>query len=447
MMILQDNRPALHDYALLAEHVYHDAGDQGVPDNWEVDFNIVKGEYEHYIFRTYVNRNLKHIVFASRGTANRDDYRFDVSAFIWKHGNAHERKRVTRLKECIDQLIDYAMENCYHISFTGHSLGGWFSELAMAMIYFHVESVNVNSMHVNAVTFDSPGGKYNCIKWLYRNIFEALDYFDKDNTEHQREVNEMALDWMNGVDVANIMFPANMVNTSCQHTDSAYYAPTIFASDGISKTLEKHSMNGMVRYSESEQQKLSVAHLTPVSLWYANMRRGRVGRCFGLRTQNKATNRFRQLSELQTHNNPDGADFHQLSFPSPPTRGVVYFEKKDYGDIQFYNGALMESRHFNIELRRSLLSFYKAKLRGERFSQQSYLYQQFGMRIIFINYLLSFDLYNKDLDGSYVLISDTDTIWDGLLKVNYYSVTAFEFRQKISRSRFTVNDTGELVAI
>ncbi len=438
-MIVTDNRPMIKEYAVLSQHVYG-RGDIALPSGWQeledMGGDINQHENGRYVYKIYLNQSKRHLVLASRGTIPREDLKFDLAVVFFKPENAYQKHRVEDLTACIDKVSKYAARNNFQLSFTGHSLGGWYSELAMAIIYLYQTRINRNSLHVNAVTFDSPGAYQACVSWLCYNIKKRDRY-----RLSEEYIRRLAENWIHQADIANVMFPANIVNTSCQHTQDAYYAPTLFEGKG---TTAKHSLYSMIRYSEFHRDyALTLSRLVPVDSWHFNKKQGCLGRSFGVIRQNKATNRFHSYSHEKRYNlNEDGsyreevddvayatAQYRQLDFPSEP-EGRQWFSPKIYNldDV-----SILESKHFNIQVRKLLKDLAFAKRKDKDALVRLVASNFTSISDVQVNRMLSFELYTLDEQGC-VLYDGGE--WLGVIAVP--NMTVFYFRWLICRgfSRF-----------
>jgi hypothetical protein len=80
---------------------------------------IYKPEYSNDETAVYINDNMKSIIIASRGTKTKEDIVTDISLIS---GSLKDTARLKQLNELIQRLR--TIYKNYHITTTGHSLGG-----------------------------------------------------------------------------------------------------------------------------------------------------------------------------------------------------------------------------------------------------------------------------------------------------------------------------------
>lgn len=99
----------------------------------------------------FANHNLKQVVLAHRGTFNEHNIATDFSVVLGLNPFATE---VEQSYNATTKAADYAYEQGYYLSVTGHSLGGFYAELSADTIFNHGLRYHVPP---RIVTFDSPG--------------------------------------------------------------------------------------------------------------------------------------------------------------------------------------------------------------------------------------------------------------------------------------------------
>jgi tetratricopeptide (TPR) repeat protein len=221
------NRPRDNTYARLSQHVYGNIKEGEkitiVNDVWEVH-KIKKGVNDHF-GAIYLNQQKKQLVLAFRGTSTIKGAIEDIQGII--------AKKLTELQEVAfdftKEAIDLATEKKMHLSFTGHSLGGFLAELSV--YHSHV----LDCPFVNAVTFESPGSKS----------------FFRNNLQSSIEAGKINIDEL---DVIGYVSYPNLINTWDHHVGTLYqlhpvldndvwYTKDAHAMDKLVKALEKHKVN------------------------------------------------------------------------------------------------------------------------------------------------------------------------------------------------------------
>jgi hypothetical protein len=134
---------------------------------WKVDrvytHNDQKDDSGYYGV-LYINKLTEQMVFAHRGTKfeSRDLLETDSSLQTDIKGvfGGQIVGQQAAAYEFTKEIIDYAKSKNYHLSTTGHSLGGWLAELSL---YFSHRDFDYHKM--KAIIFDSPGLGLNMDKF------------------------------------------------------------------------------------------------------------------------------------------------------------------------------------------------------------------------------------------------------------------------------------------
>lgn len=119
-------------------------------NDWVVHKYFDHSKGSGYSATVFVNHRLKQVVLAHRGTSSNKEIVTDFSAVLGLNPWAIAVKHSS---EATKEALHYAFEQGYYLSITGHSLGGFYSELSAYGIFFW------DHYHVppRIVTFDSPG--------------------------------------------------------------------------------------------------------------------------------------------------------------------------------------------------------------------------------------------------------------------------------------------------
>ena len=172
---------------------------------WTMDY-VEKDEESGFV--AYIYKKGNQIVFVPRGTKIRKGDMFsakDSPIQTVIHGIIE--KQIVR-----QQMLTYAMadklrryaEQKYDITLTGHSLGGWLSQLCLYYCQFHF-----NIENIKAVVFDSPG-----VSELVSNSSNIINYATRINVDD--------------LDITNYVTVPNMVNCCNKHIGKVYRIfPTI----------------------------------------------------------------------------------------------------------------------------------------------------------------------------------------------------------------------------
>ncbi len=424
--VIQDHRPSLSDCVALSQNAY-DASRQpnqqdivAPLDNWQVHATSTTVVHENYYGVIYINHETNHIVLANKGTSNLGDKLIDAwaVAFNFDHRVLEGLKRFVRI------ALQLAHTLSYSITFTGHSLGGWYAEITACLaVKVFTNFVNSETMHINVVSFDSPGSKSACNRYLTP-LERASDFFNK-------------------YDVQSILFYPNPVNGTRSHIGKLYHAMIPVEAN---RFTQNHSLDAMrdyvYRYDVHQipnvegdvihpariiRFQLAEGNLIPMRKWPGSI---------GSRV---AYGRRGQLRNLQFRDRDD------------PVR-VIYtqnFQRKAYivnqGDHQIevpYGGNASESCHFHVALAAFLRDFFFYRT-DEKHNIITLIE---GVEESLCFELMSYQLYNET-DESYTSLKEFPelTDWKGIIRTRFMSIQSF--RQALSSvlSRMDDDQIDELI--
>jgi hypothetical protein len=230
-IIKPDARPSDIEYALMSQHVYQ--GQDLKPNDTLTGYKAWKIELVHsgslgYLGILYVNTETRQMVIAHRGTVNFGSVIEDYSSIILNEKGAHSEEAFILTQRALDFSKNGRYAN-YHLSFTGHSLGGFLAGLCVFYChqYFHIDDVN-------AVTFECPGLKEK---------LESLQH-------NYEEIN------IRDLDIINYVTYPNAVNTFGVHAGSLYSLKINLGKWGelpIGHTIQSHSIKNILRFMEANK--------------------------------------------------------------------------------------------------------------------------------------------------------------------------------------------------
>lgn len=235
-------------YAELSYACYQDDGGKQeycLPNGWVIDEIFDDKKNTGYFGVVYINKTLRQVIIASRGT--------DLSSLSMTYqtlikadlqgvllGNIL-RCQIVAINFILNSIYRHAREHCnYQYSLTGHSLGGWLSQIAL----YHATDWHLNTLHapieecfpeVRAIIFDSPGAM-NMLMQLQPNIIG---------------MKKIKLSHLN---VINYVSHPNIINTCNQHVGLMYRIHVqiskkikkITIANFLEFTLESHSMEKII---------------------------------------------------------------------------------------------------------------------------------------------------------------------------------------------------------
>lgn len=231
-------------YAQLALACYEKDGGLSsnlLPPNWTIGC-MFDDHNTGYFGIVYVNHELQEIIIASRGTANLKDIFADLNGIVLGDIVEHQTQIVTFVLKTIAEYIKQYSE--YRYSLTGHSLGGWLSQIAL----YHAAVKRLHSIDSNdlivfpvvrAIVFDSPG---------------ASEMLEKLHNLSRNQIDIYSLNIINYVSNPN---PINM----CNHHVGLLYRVYVQVKDitnltDISKVmayiLESHSIENIKNVFDSD---------------------------------------------------------------------------------------------------------------------------------------------------------------------------------------------------
>jgi tetratricopeptide (TPR) repeat protein len=199
------DRPSDYIYAYFSQEVYHDnGGTLPTESGWEC-LKTRKVDSNGYFGAAYRNTQTHHIIIAHRGTDPANvvefvkDWCTNIENVIGHAVNAQEASAVEFAKEI---KKEYGTQ--YHISFAGHSLGGF---LAQITTYHFAREGYIT----NAVVIDSPGAREKLLK-----------------LEGKKQSDEIEK-----LNITSYLAPPNLVNTCNSHLGVYYRVyPKLKLSEG-----------------------------------------------------------------------------------------------------------------------------------------------------------------------------------------------------------------------
>lgn len=240
--IEHDQRPTDLEYALMSKYAYNDPSTlkknkqfDDLP-GWKVYKTITgSNDYQGVVFKKNVD-NIRELVLAHRGTDPKKigTIKEDIQSILAAVTSPQELEAFTAIKE----LVEYAREENYHLSFTGHSLGAFLAELS---VFFCHSSNEIDYPETNAVVFDSPGSK------------RAIEELQSKLPEEKILTKNM--------DILVYVSTPNIINTLNEHYGSLYLIEPSLNQNGYWKidptwyTMESHSMDNIVKYFKDNYAK------------------------------------------------------------------------------------------------------------------------------------------------------------------------------------------------
>jgi tetratricopeptide (TPR) repeat protein len=145
-------------------------------DVWIVEKTSNQVPHEHsygerntnFYSALYVNKKKHQCVIAFKGTDSMSDWGENYFGILNNYITPYQKLTFSATKEA----IEYARVNDYHLSITGHSLGGFLAELA---VFYCLDTLNYP--FVEGIVFDSPGSA----KWIEQ---QETNQSNKPYNEH-----------------------------------------------------------------------------------------------------------------------------------------------------------------------------------------------------------------------------------------------------------------------
>jgi vesicle coat complex subunit/DNA replication protein DnaC len=220
--------PSDYFHGLLCSHVYNNPkqGDkfESPVGSWTVvqakDDSAKTGFYS----ALYLNETTHQLVLTFQGTnigefkdlvRNKSDLQEDIDGVMARTVTDQQALAY----DVTDQAVKYAREHGYHLSITGHSLGGFLAELS---VFFCYRNFNYNK--IKGVVFDSPG----TLEWLQENA--------KTNIENV--ANELSI---KDLPIITYLSAPNLVNSCNGHPGTVYRLYPHLSGNQLSKMIEKLS--------------------------------------------------------------------------------------------------------------------------------------------------------------------------------------------------------------
>ncbi|GAB6020605.1 hypothetical protein CHUAL_003282 [Chamberlinius hualienensis] len=230
--------PTDYDMANLAYYAYKDNSNE---KNWHNDWRFLlsakhSGITNGYYGDLFYNIKQRQIVLAHRGTKLSN-----IGALYTDYRGVYQTKIVPQIStaltftslvvELIQKLNQDKETNVFwHLSFTGHSLGGWLAQLSTFYAkYLTVEDGNFikkdnDGYHAHCVVFDSPG-----CKQILQKIKDGLQMRHSNSKE-------MVL---KNLDICNYLYSPNLVNSTNLHIGTLLK----FASTNVDDVTENISLS------------------------------------------------------------------------------------------------------------------------------------------------------------------------------------------------------------
>lgn len=174
--------------------------------NWFV-YRMVDNAATGYGGAIFENKQDQLLVLAHRGTANIKQWITNVKILFQNHPeNIVEWNEFGDVYNLTKSAYDYAFDNGYHLSMTGHSQGGLYSEIFAYLVHNSLYFKNDKSAKIltKTVAFDSPGAQ---------EFISAMNLKMKGNT---------AFGEINNLGVKNYFLAPNIVNTFGTHTGTIF---------------------------------------------------------------------------------------------------------------------------------------------------------------------------------------------------------------------------------
>ncbi len=158
----------------LSEEVF----EKKTPKTWRILKILTSKKHRSYQGVLFVTEGGR-MVLANQGSKYFGDWLFTVFLAISNNGM---RGQVRVILKILHQVIRLAKKHkCHSICFTGHSLGGWLSQL---FLFFAVSYYADSSINFSAQTFESPGAKLMMQK-INDSLLENHKHLeDLDNTTY-----------------------------------------------------------------------------------------------------------------------------------------------------------------------------------------------------------------------------------------------------------------------
>ena len=318
MKNLTDIRPSDYDYALLSQHVYEGEtlkpGRSTVPadSTWRV-LEVYPGD-GGYFGVLYVNDVKRQLVLAHRGT---NSIRALIEDLVGVYKGQWDSLQKLAAYEVTRKSIEFrnAHYSDYHLSFTGHSLGGYLAELG---VFFCHRSLDYPE--ANAVSFESPG---------IGTIAERL----------QSQHNPIQLQKL---DIVGYVTYPDLINTCDRHIGTLYQISTELkprAEYPLFYTLEAHSKNNIALLLQNPTSVQKLAMDWPVGQQY------------------KLFFDHARFQDGYYVLNPDSEDFKQASLNEYNRIYAAHYKTAKRVGHHF-----LSLRHFSPELRNVLKALQAVKL-------------------------------------------------------------------------------------
>ncbi len=421
MKIVRDERPDLLTYAQLSDHVYPNSVDDFLPAElmqWQeverYDSTRRIGQ-SGYFGVLYLNPDQTHYVLASRGTRGFRALVADLNGVIRGQHTAQENS----LYKFLFHVLRRVSEERKELSLTGHSLGGWLSELAICWYYTHFRQW-FPDLHVSATVFDSPGGEEGVGRYIPSQL----------NPDIIRQ-------W----DVMSILSYPNFINSLHQHLGALYHLPVRLDHHGRAPrrahgVAVTHSMTAMVatlkEISDSGRNPYQI--LQPMDNWTHNHGSvtGRRQRYYDQQSSYDTESGQLQLQQDQTpqqqHELEQRGGFQRRSYQTP-----------DETMIQ-HNEYVLDFRHFQYAHRVLLAHLYLLRQINEAEIRRRLEAVEPRLHPFVCEQLMKYELYNVRSEGvgiiSYKDAAVRTQRWNGILVLDQNQAHAqdiFRFRKDHSR--------------
>lgn len=311
---ITDRRPDDYIYALMSNEVYKGSklqnGDN-LSDNKGWIINKTKTGQSGYFGAVYINYQENHIVLAHRGTNSIKALIEDLHGIFFNKISPQKKDAFGLVKEA----AQLAQSLHFDLSFTGHSLGAFLAELSVLYCKGELDFPNVN-----AVTFESLGSvdslQFMQAKLHYSNII--LDELDI---------------------IGYVSYP-NLINTCNTQVGTLYTVSSDLGKYGKIagwNLMKAHSMQGIIEVFDKKRR--------PVKL-----------QCLKDWPIGKQREHFFKLAEFNE-------SFYSLAeeeiIISSEQHFKIVYESHYKVDSFLSQHNILPLKHFNIELQKFLIIFYK----------------------------------------------------------------------------------------
>lgn len=204
--------PSPFVHGLLAHHVYQNpplGAKINFTENTE-EWTVVQvkddGGWTGFYSALYVNEATRQAVLAFQGTYHPGDFYEDVKGVILNQLAPQQ----PLAKQAARAAVAYAKARGLHLSITGHSLGGFHAEVAIAHYYQAPQHRAISFSHrdVQGIVFDSPGS----LAWIEEYIQQNI----------KNEANGDFGAFVRKLPITSYLSHPNLINTAHDHPGTVY---------------------------------------------------------------------------------------------------------------------------------------------------------------------------------------------------------------------------------